>query len=526
MKMSGLRIVIFSKDKDTRFEQVVKEATIGCKVESIRHADALAYYGSATTPRMADIHIYLDAPCRAAWLWAKRNIVVANPEWWPARAWNWVLEKEGADLVVFKSARDRSLFPELEEKEKRVRVIPWRAFPSPSPSPKKNECLYIPHSLRAAITVCGLWKPEWPRMLLVVKDPAEQEQLRKDVPEYAERGIVIQTELPKDSYLYQIGGTEFEGCVHTKGVGSESDLFRDPGDRKDFVNRVEAMWTQTEQGTLLSQAERKKEFRAQWKSILSKPFKANAKAKTTTLLPPKPLSIADLPTVAIVTLTRNRPRWFANMARNILLCEYPPDKLTWIVADDGDGNGRIDKEMMKFQSDHPQLSVKYLSMPRPLAIGAKRNKACEVATSSVMLMMDDDDHYPPSSIAARVAWLVATGKDCVYCSTLPMYHCGKYISAMNVPPLHLAPEERVSEATLTFKREFWEARRFPDTNMSEGEGFLSGRIGNTAEIPPEGIIVSFLHGANVSSRKVPDMEANGCHYGFDDDFFTYLSGLA
>jgi hypothetical protein len=109
-----------------------------------------------------------------------------------------------------------------------------------------------------------------------------------------------------------------------------------------------------------------------------------------------------------------------------------------------------------------------------------------------------------------------------------MYDCGRFISAMNVPPLDLAVEERISEATLCFKRTFWEARGFPTgVSMSEGEAFLAGRIADTAEIPPEGIIVSFLHGSNATSRRVPDSsEPNGCHYGFDDEYFLYISELA
>jgi hypothetical protein len=94
---------------------------------------------------------------------------------------------------------------------------------------------------------------------------------------------------------------------------------------------------------------------------------------------------------------------------------------------------------------------------------------------------------------------------------------------MNVPPLVLGPAERVSEATLAFRREFWEARGFPAVGMAEGEGFLAGREAATREIPPVGVIVSFIHKGNTSSRRVPeDQEPNGCHYGFKDEFFTYL----
>lgn len=64
-------------------------------------------------------------------------------------------------------------------------------------------------------------------------------------------------------------------------------------------------------------------------------------------------------------------------------------------------------------------------------------------------------------------------------------------------------------------------------SIAEGEGFIVGREQDTVEIPPEGVIVSFLHGGNATSRRVPESsEPNGCHYGFDDDFFSYISSLA
>ena len=94
---------------------------------------------------------------------------------------------------------------------------------------------------------------------------------------------------------------------------------------------------------------------------------------------------------------------------------------------------------------------------------------------------------------------------------------------MNVPPLDLGPAERVSEATLAFTKAFWEERLFPEVSIAEGEGFLTGREAATAEIAPEGVIVSFLHGSNATSRRVPDAEeANGCHYGFTDEYFLWL----
>jgi hypothetical protein len=115
------------------------------------------------------------------------------------------------------------------------------------------------------------------------------------------------------------------------------------------------------------------------------------------------------------------------MARNILLSDYPKDKLTWVVVDDGEaaGGGRVDEAIMRFQSTNPSISCRYVSLIKATAIGAKRNRGCEAAPTeaTVFVMMDDDDHYPAGSIAARVAWLAASKAGCVYCSTLPMYDC-------------------------------------------------------------------------------------------------------
>ena len=110
-----------------------------------------------------------------------------------------------------------------------------------------------------------------------------------------------------------------------------------------------------------------------------------------------------------------------------------------------------------------------------------------------------------------------------------MYDLTRYISAMNVPELDIGPAERVSEATLIFTRDAWVARPFPDSNMAEGLEFVEGREEISVEMPPAGIIVSFIHTKNTSSRRIPkEEEPNGCHYGFSDEYFQYIhtTGMA
>jgi len=597
--MSGLRIVILSRSAravdtpawglgvDSRLvEQVLREihAAGKLRIASVDHIDPISFYGGPRKPRPVDIQIHMEVPCRAAWMWAKVNLVVVNPEWWPRTAWNWVLaskENGGADYILFKSAYARALFPDVDAKQ--ARILSWRADPNVEPSKssivRQWSFLYLigasANKLAAAKSLLPMWKDSWPPVTVV--GTAKVISLLKDVLSES-KNIVLRESFATDAerimeqqrHEFHIVASTAEGFGYTfaeaaavgslplwtgipiydelygnimKDVGrincsivSEVGPMRDSSCLlmlSDIERAVESLLNLSKKDSeglrknLMTLATgRIKEFRSGWRTILV-PKLVSAEPLT---VPPRPLPSNELPEVAIVTLTRNRPRWFTNMARNILMADYPKDKLVWIVVDDSDGLGRIDADIMKFQSKNPGIAVKYISLAKSMALGDKRNKACASAPDSVsvFLMMDDDDHYPAGSVHARVAWLKATGVECVYCSTLPMYDCGRFISAMNVPPLDLAAEERVSEATLCFKRSFWEARGFPTgVSVAEGEGFLAGRIDSTAEIPPEGIIVSFLHGANATSRRVPESsEANGCHYGFDDEFFLYISELA
>ena len=251
------------------------------------------------------------------------------------------------------------------------------------------------------------------------------------------------------------------------------------------------------------------------------------------------LNAIGQPKVAIVTLTRNRSEWWANMIQNIVKQDWPLTHLEWIVVDDSEPTKRITSHMAELREKMPSIRVTHVLLDSPTSIGEKRNIGCRAASSDtgIFVMMDDDDHYLPTSVSNRVAWLwpqrvvtktthkggAVSNTLIAYCATLPMYDTLRYISAMNVPPMDAPICHRVSEATLAFTREAWEARPFADVWMSEGEAFIEGREESTVEISPMPILVSLIHSGNTSSRRVPEgQESNGCHFGFSDDYFTYL----
>lgn len=225
-----------------------------------------------------------------------------------------------------------------------------------------------------------------------------------------------------------------------------------------------------------------------------------------------------MPSVSLITITRDR-RAFIPLAKYCFLAQaYPEDKLEWVIVDDG-------KDQIKdLVSDLP--NVKYVLVDEPLTIGAKRNLAIEKASHDILVMLDDDDVYPNNSVLTRVAYMLAEPKkECIFSTTIPCYEIHDTKSFMNVPPIILPMCQRVSEATLCFTRDFWKERGFPDKQVAEGEAFIQGREHKCREITPQDVIVSLIHKKNTSSRKPPKMEANGCHYGFADQLFTLVSEI-
>jgi hypothetical protein len=231
----------------------------------------------------------------------------------------------------------------------------------------------------------------------------------------------------------------------------------------------------------------------------------------------------DLPSVSIITITKDR-RSFIPLAKYCFLAQsYPESKIEWVIVDDG-------KDQIKdLVSDLPNVTyVLCDEREGGWTIGAKRNLGVERAKHDILVMMDDDDVYPNNSVLSRVAFMLAgpVPRECVFSTTIPCYDIHETKSFMNVPPTTLAMADRVSEATLCFTRDFWKDRQFPDQQIAEAGAFIRGREQMCREVSPQDVIVSLTHSKTTSSRKAPAGPANGCHYGFVDELFTLVSEIA
>lgn len=250
---------------------------------------------------------------------------------------------------------------------------------------------------------------------------------------------------------------------------------------------------------------------------------------------PPVLYPVDCPPITIITPTYNRKKLFDIALHNILQTDYPHDKIEWIVIEDNEKTPHmVGERIMSFQVKVPQIKIKYIPIEGRMTIGEKRNLAIEQATNDIILFMDDDDHYPETSFRRRVAWLTK-GTKCgktgeaqiACCTTLALYDLKQGTSAVNVPPYEIPFAQRISEATLTFRKSAWLERKFTNVSMAEGEDWISGREEQVIEMPPQQIIVAFSHGGNQSSRRIPPTDSKpACFWGFPREYLVFVHGLA
>jgi hypothetical protein len=241
---------------------------------------------------------------------------------------------------------------------------------------------------------------------------------------------------------------------------------------------------------------------------------------------PPVISQTECPPISVLTLTYNRRNFIDLAFLNILVTDYPKDKIQWVIVDDSDdpSKGVLDK-IKAFEERKPGIEITYVPMTKKRSIGYKRNRAVQAAKHKICVNMDDDDVYPATSFRRRVSWLLAyPGAQVVGCTMIAMYDLQKGISAVNTPPWALKQCERISEASLCFWKLYAVDTPFPDQQQSEGEAFVPDD-GRFMEIPPQQILVALNHGTNTSGRVIAGRAQTGCFWGWDKEFITWLHGL-
>lgn len=528
----------------------------------------------------ADINIFLETVSKILFKYALVNVLIPNQEWFYK---NWLPYLEEIDYVYVKTDYAKNIFSTLmSSRKENVKFIGWRSLD------RNKTGVKVKTDYKQFLHVCGrskhkqtqqmvdYWDESYPK-LTIIYSPKDVDLVRRDISniEYlTERlsdddlddimnktgihlccsetegyghyiheakscgAVVISTNAPPMmDFINDETGYKVKTCAKKnlqKQLGSKYIL-----DKDDFKRVIEEI-IQTDLKVLKKKGENARESFLKEASIFEETFKTNmtelfsfatdkrvaqkSKQETDKKEMEEMLKDENLPPISIITPTYNRRHLFKIAMANFLNFTYPKEKVEWIIVDDG--TDKI-KDMLDSSPDHKDdPRIKYYTLDEKKPIGYKRNYCIEKATNPYIVCVDDDDYYPPNSLKLRILELLKSGKDCVTCSSIGCFEINKYVSMVNIPPHRLSFSERISEASLCFKKSFWEEQKFKDQSViSEAKEFLAGRENKTYEISWEGVLVALLHNRNTSDKILIDQSPNGCHYGWTDELFLFITSL-
>ncbi len=527
--LSYLKVVLlynrsnpFGLSKDATFieETLRKKHGILCV-----HADPLE------APIQADVALHLEQPVYSWQAWARVNVLIVNPEWYVPEAYNSYIDK--FDILVFKneSAQKRFVDAGVVPLEKTV-VIPWATPGMEFDGTEKvnNEagmgfaCFLGGSKNRHDMLreVLPFWRESYPQLnifsiggldiptqsnISINKtnlEPKQHAKLAKFFPghlivsksegfsytgaeaeEVGAFSIMNTIEAFTSTYTYP------EGVAWLPTTETQSDskhslsLQASIEDKEKFQDALDkAIETFSGMDFFSLRDIRKNEAdcrRLDFEDKLATFMKSLMKYFPMRKKQPRPpiLKQEECPPISIVTLMYNRRRFFDLACHNIMISDYPKDKIEWIIVDDSDDpNEQASDRIVAVQQKSDPLRIVYLPLKKKTPISQKRNLGIEKATNEIVLMMDDDDHYPETSFRRRVAWLTLHpwNPKVVACTTIACYDLTKAISAVNSPPLDIPVSQRISEATLTFYKSWWKEQNFEkNIQIGECDSFLRGR---------------------------------------------------
>lgn len=522
----------------------------------------------------ADINIFIETVSKILCQYADINVLIPNQEWYYK---TWVPYLEDIDYIFVKTNYAENLFKSLVHTKKEcVKMIGWKSLDRRDANMTKDFTRYLHLCGRSkhkqTQEIIDYWMEDFPKLTIVyspndvhitqknlpnieyITDRLNEDELTKMMNECGVHlccsetegyghyiheakscgSVVVTTNAPpmKD---YVDSSTGYLVNAPTKKLLKKNLGSRYILDKDDFQRVVREIQSQdvktlkrmgeNARNSYLKEAKHFDDSIKDEMEALFKLKRTQEDIESEVEENKKLLNDEDnLPTVSIITPTYNRRHFFKLAINNFINFRYPKEKVEWIIVDDGtDKLKDIFENIPKLKND---TRIKYFELDEKKSIGFKRNYCIEKASHEIIVCMDDDDYYPANSIKLRVLELLKSGKDCVTCSSIGCFDINKYVSMVNVPPHRLPFSERISEGSLCFKKTFWEEQKFSnDSYYSEAKEFLEGRENKTFEISWIGVLVAILHNRNTSDKIMIDQSPNGCHYGWSDELFLFITSL-
>jgi glycosyltransferase involved in cell wall biosynthesis len=189
----------------------------------------------------------------------------------------------------------------------------------------------------------------------------------------------------------------------------------------------------------------------------------------------------------IIIPTFNRKKFEKLISENIR-CQTYPHIIEVLVGDDGDEAQTLDLTV--------PYPVCYIRCPR-MTIGEKRNMLASRAKGDYIAHMDTDDVYFPTYVSSSIALMERTKKDVTGTSDMIFLFKDGHAGAMRNPFLSMA-----NEATLVYKRSFWQEKGFSTRQSNEGISFLEGRHWQCAHSNIMDVMICLCHEENTVDKNV------------------------
>jgi glycosyltransferase involved in cell wall biosynthesis len=205
------------------------------------------------------------------------------------------------------------------------------------------------------------------------------------------------------------------------------------------------------------------------------------------------------PLVSCIMPTRDRRPFVGRAVSQFLAQDHPNREL--IVVDDGAD------PISDLLPEDPRIRL--IRPGGRLSVGAKRNLACEAAAGDLLLHWDDDDWMAPWRVSYQARELET--RRAQVCGLARLYF---YDGETRRAWQYVYPDGTrgwVAGGTLCYRREVWQAHRFPDVNEGEDTRFVWSLRGVALlALEDPSFYVASIHRGNTSRKRTEERRYRPC----------------
>lgn len=217
--------------------------------------------------------------------------------------------------------------------------------------------------------------------------------------------------------------------------------------------------------------------------------------------------MSELPAVACILMTKDRPEYARQAVEAFRAQTYPADKRTLLILDGGDvhwytaGPGA---QLQPFGAAHAdRLNEFHVLTNRGSMIGELRNDAngCGFVRRAEFIMhLDSDDYSAATRIEDQVNRLLVTGKSVTGYRQIPFLNVetGEWWMYNGTP-------QYASGTTLCYRKSFWEKHKFRAVEHTEDRYFVDDAVVArefiNSEMPNPPLMFARIHKGNTVAKQ-------------------------